>query len=807
MQDVRHSLMMLRKNPGYAMTTVLTLALGIGACTSVFSIVNLSVLHPFAYPQLDRLVVLSESYLPGDPQDYVASGDYLEFRKQATAFQSLAGAYFVSRNILTNDGDPNRVWTEHLTADFLSTLGVRPALGRGFNHEEMTPGKDGVVILSHRLWREEFGERPDILGRTFLLDDRPVTIIGVMPEWFQANSPDPQLYAPYDLSDRDRLSREHRTPLLLLVVGRLKDGVSPAEASAEVAVISARLAKETPATNLGWGSSVEPLRENTVASVRPLLFTLMGAVGSLLLIACVNIANLLLARATSRSKEIALRAALGATRGRILRQFLCESLILAGIGGGAGVLLAQGSLKLILAMAPVNLPRLGEISVDHQVLFFSSALVLLTGLGFGMAPALQLRRLNLNEVLKEGGRGGSGGRRGMNTRNLLVVGEVALALMLLVSAGLLTRSFLQYQNIDYGYDRRKLFFTPLVLPQQKYASAQSEINFLNQSLDRLRHLPGVRDASLTSRYLTDRGGTGFMIGGQGPDAPSTQSGSLVTSVSPGYFRMQGIPLLRGRTTTAQDAAGTEPVAVVNEELARRYFPGVDPIGRRIRLMIDGEPAWREIAGMVGTIRDFSFAPGSAIPDRRPAIYLPFAQHPLTRLNLYVRSDPVLPLNIRAVCDAVHATDRDVAIMNLWQLNVDLGGLPALRRFTMRLAVAFSFIALILAGIGIYGVMAFNVIQRTNEIGIRTALGAQRADVMRLILLNGGRLVAGGILIGVAGVLAGGRLLSSLLYNVSAYDPITLGGITLLLAAVAFAACWVPAMRAARVDPMVALRAE
>jgi len=806
-QDLRYAGRQIRLAPGFAAIAILTVALGIGACTAVFSVINTAVLHPFSYPDVDRLVVVYEAFLPQNPRTRVSPGAFGEFQRQATSFSSLAAAYSFPHNVTREGGDPIRASTQHVTANFFATLGVQPILGRDFRPDEMY-GKGNVVILSHRLWLSDFGGVPGVIGQTVFVDGQAAAIIGVMPADFQTGSAQPRMYAPYNPSDQFRQSfRGHG----LLVIGRLKAGVTPGQAVTELGLISNRLAQHYPDSNKGWSATAVSLVEDTTAFAQPLLYTLLGAVGFLLLIACVNIANLLLARATARQKEIAIRLAVGASRGQVMRQLVCESLLLSALGGALGVLLAQLSMKLMLSVAPADLPRLSTISVDGHALGFSCLLVLLTGFGFGLVPAVQATRVDLNDVLKDSGRGTSEGRHGLRLRTVLVISEVALALILLVGAGLLVRSFLRYQNTAEGFQRKNLYLAPINLSLKKYPDASSQANFVNQALERISNLHGITSACFTVGSLTVSGGSNFTISGLPAPPANAQPTALGSIVTPGYLKTMGIPLLRGREFTPRDSASATPVIFINEELARVYFPGRDPIGQRINIAgLPGDspakagppiPVWREIVGVSRSIE----AQGIDSPIKAQ-IYIPYAQVPVPYVMLGVRIADGVPLDFHGIAGAIHSLDKDVPFSQMWdQTLINDAGPAAVRRFSMALSVVFSGIALLLAAIGIYGVMAFSVAQRTGEIGIRMALGAQQGVVLQMILRSGGRMVGFGLLVGVAGALATTRLLSSLLYNVSADDPMTLAGIILVLALVGFLACWLPARRATKVDPLVALR--
>jgi putative ABC transport system permease protein len=798
MQDLRFAARQLGKAPGFTAVALLTLALGIGACTAIFSVVNSVLLRPLNYPEPDRLVVLRETNLPQFPQFSVAPGQYFEWQKQATSFESLATRNGGSYN-LTGRGEPLRVAAQRISANYFTTLGVHPAMGRDLLPEEDAPGKEKVAILSYGFWLAQFGGRTDVLHETVQFNGQPFTIIGVMPKSFQPGSLT-EVFTPAAFTAEEH---QNHGGHYISVIGRLKPGVSIEQARGEMNLIADRLAKQYPDSNKGWGVKLTPMLEAAVGDVRPVLFSLLGAVGFLLLIGCANVANLLLARASARAKEIAVRTALGASRRRIVRQLLTESMLLAVLGGVLGILVAQWGTSALLSFAPESLPRMHEIALDGRALGFTCALALVTGVGFGLVPAFQATRLNLNEALKDGGRGSSEGGRRQRVRSALVVAEVAIALVLLVGAGLLIRSFARLQDVSPGFQPRDAFAISLSLPEKKYGTGEQQAQFVEQATAALAALPGVQFAGLShvvpftgSDYVLS-----FTIDGRPPIEPADQPSANYYAATPDYFKAMGIPLQRGRFFTTHDVAKAPRVAIINESMAKKYFPHEDPLGKRINIT-NGPDTWREIVGIVGDTKHYRLD-----GDVTDQMYEPFAQAPLPFMTFVVRTagaSPDLPVAARA---AIYAVDPDQPVASIRPLAQLIADSVARQRFTMFLFAVFSAVALLLAAIGIYGVMAYSVTQRTGEIGIRMALGAQRGDVLRLILTQGGRLVVLGLGVGLIGALLLTRFLSSLLFGVSAYDPLTFAVIALLLAAIAGVACLLPARRATKVDPMVALRNE
>ncbi len=796
--DLRFAVRQLVKAPGFTAVALLTLGLGIGSCTCMFSVINSVLFRPLPYPNSDQLILIREQDPPQFPEFSVAPGNFFDWRAQSTAFQNLAAIRFGSVN-LTGTGDPQRLFTEFVTANFFATLGVHPGIGRDFLPQEETAGHDAVAIIPYGVWVHRFGGRPGVVGSTVHLDGRPVTIVGVLPMSFHyINGSGPEIYMPavYGAGERQQHGGHY-----LVALGRLKPGVTFETARSELAVISARLAKQYPDSNKGWSAKPSPLLDSVVGDVRPSLYILFAAVGLLLLISCANVANLLIARAVTRSKEMAIRAALGAGRMRILRQLITESILISALGGALGVAASHWGLKLLIAFAPGNLPRTGEVSLDGMALAFASLLALATGVGFGLAPSLQSMRVNSNEALKDGVRG-SGGRRHFLLDGI-VVAEVALAIVLLVGAGLLVRSIVALQNVDPGFRPEHAQLVQLALPDTKYGSAGQQAQFLRRAVSDVAALPGVEHAGgsnvipFSGDYVLT-----FEIFGKPPPGPGDNQSANYYAITPDYFRAMGIPLTRGRFFLDRDSAKAPRTAIINEKLARDYFPGQDPVGKRINID-SGPQAWREIVGVVADVKHYGLA-GEA-PDQ---MYEPFDQQPYPFMDIVLRAGQASPLpSAASVRAAISSVDPELPVDGVQPLGRLIEGSISSQRFTTYLLVVFSSVALFLAAMGLYGVMAYSVTQRTGEIGIRMALGAQAGNVLRLVLARGGLLISLGAVIGLGGALALSRLTASLLFGISPTDPVTFVGVVLVLGAVAAPACLIPARRAARVDPIIALRAE
>ena len=799
LNDFRYALRQLIKAPSFTAVAIVTLALGIGACTAIFSVVNTVLLRPLDYPNPERLVVIRETQLPQFPEFTVAPPNYLDWEKQTKSYEHLA-AYTGAGLNLTGEGEPQRLIGVKVTAHYFDVYGIKPVLGRTLLPEEDAEGKNHVVVLSYPFWHRVFGGARDVVGRPIQLNGEQYTVVGVAPYGFGAASK-VDLWTPMAFKP-DETANSNRGAHYINVAGRLKPGVTVAQARAELNLIATQLAQQYPDSNKGWGIMMAPLQDYSVRDVRPVLYTLLGAVACVLLIACANLANLLLARATARHREISIRAALGAGRGRLVRQLLTESVVLAVCGGIAGILLARWGLDALLSLAPSTLPRTGDIRLDSGVLIFSLTLSVATGLLFGIAPAWLAARADVNEALKQGTRGSTeGGARG-RLRSALVVVEVTFALVLLGGAGLLARSFMQLAHVDPGFIPENAALMRLSLPEKKYPQPEQQLAFANSLLEQIRNLPGVQAVGIThSMPLVGDYVLTFTIEGRPAMAPSDLPSTNYYAVTPDYFRAMGIRLVRGRIFTPQDDARAPRVAVINETMARQFFPNEDPIGKRINIQ-NGPDTWREIVGIVADIKQYGLDKATSAQ-----AYEPFAQAPLNSLNVVIRTTGSPAALLGALRPAVYAVDKDQPVGIIRPLEEIMADSISRQRFAMLLLTVFSSVALVIAAVGIYGVMAYNVVQRTGEFGIRMALGAQQRDVLRLVLAQGGKLIGLGLVVGLLATLGASRAMGSMLFNTSAYDPLTLTSITLLLAAVALVACFFPANRATKVNPIDALRTE
>lgn len=805
LQDIRFSIRMLLKKPGFTVIAVIALALGIGANSAIFSVINAVLLRPLPYKAPEQLVWIWETNPTSDiKQEPASPPNFADWKSQNQSFDSMT-AYATSTPILAGGGEPERIPGVAVTEGFFSVLGVDAMLGRTFLPEEDKQGNHRVAILSHALWQRRFGADPNIVDQTITLNGNPYVVVGVMPPAFQtvrtADGLSAQIWTPLPLN----YAQAARRGDFLSVIARLKPSVSIEQARSEMASITHGLEEQYPQTNTGWGVTIIPLHEKFVGDVRPALVILLGAVCFLLLIACANVANLLLARAATRQKEISLRTALGASRGRIVRQLLTESMLLAVIGGALGLLLAFWGIKVLIALSPENIPRLNEVGLDARVLGFTFAVSVLTGVVFGLLPALQASKPNLNESLKEGGRSSAGGIRSGRLRNLLAVAEVALALVLLVGAGLLVKSFMRLQQVNPGFNPERVLTMELLLPSSKYKEGAQVTGFYNQLLTMIQSLPGVESAGAVSTLPL--AGTGsiiaFDIEGRPQRQPSDNTPDAEYRViSADYFRTMGIPLKRGRLFTEQDVPEAPRALIISETMARQHWPNEDPIGKRINTGDPQTTPWRTVVGIVGDIKNQGLE-----TEPYAQMYAPYTQYPQQSLALVVRtaSDPVgFASTIRS---QVWEIDRDLPLYKIRTMEQILSASIARPRFNMFLIVIFAAVALVLASVGIYGVISYSVTQRTHEIGVRMALGAQRGDVLRLIVGQGMALALAGVSVGLLASFALTRVMSSLLYGVSATDPITFAAISILLTGVALLACFIPAHRATKVDPMIALRYE
>lgn len=801
LMDFRYAVRQLVKSRGFTMVVILTLALGIGACTAMFSVINGILLRPLNYPAPDRVVTLKETQLPALPDVSVSVPNFLNWQEQAKSFSHIAAFAGAPLN-LTNAGEPQQLRAIKVTVHFFDVLQVQPTIGRTFNPEEDTPGKHHVVLLTEPACERLFGGTSGILGRQLKLNDEMYTVVGVIPAGFGYGvAPNMDAFIPMAFRP-DETTNQNRGLHKLITAARLKPGVTIAAADAELKLIAAQLAAQYPETNKGWSAFVMPLLDYWVSNVRVLLYTLLGAVGFVLLIACANVANLLLARAISRHREFSLRAALGATRARLVRQLMTETLLLALAGGAAGVLLAHWSLQGLLVLAPAVLPRTAEIRLDGTVLTVCLALSVCTGLLFGLAPAWLASRVEITSALKAGARGTTESRSRGRLRGLLVVTQVALALTLLAGAGLLGRSFVRFTSVDPGLTPGGAVVLRFTLPEKKYPQPEQQVAFADKLLERVRALPGVQSASVAQPFPFFLGANFyFKLEGRPRVSDSELPNSSYYAVSPDYFRALGARLVRGRVFTAEDRADAPRVAIINETLARRYFGNQDPLGKRIA--INELETWREIVGVVADIRE-----GGIEQHDTNQVYEPFAQSPRRTLNLLARSTGQSTADlVPSLRAAVYSIDKDQPVPLVRTLDSMLDEYMAAPRFAMLLLAILSAAALVIASVGIYGVTSYTAVQRTGEFGIRMAIGAQRRDVLRLVLWQGGKLVLIGLLAGLTCTLVAGRILISMLFETSPYDPITLATITILLGAIAVLACLLPAYQATRINPIEALRTE
>jgi putative ABC transport system permease protein len=813
LQDLKYGLRVLLKSPGFAAVAVMVLALGIGANTAIFSVVNAVLLRPLPYQDPGHLVqvwhVPPAKSFPGMTEFSVSAANFLDWREQNRVFEQLA-IYSYSTLNLSGKGQPESVTSAVVSPNFFSVLRVQPRFGRAIAPGEDQQGRANVVVLSHAFWREHFGSDPGIVGQNITLNQQAYTVVGVMPPRFEM-PPAVQIWTPLAWTDKEKAVRgEHHYG----VIGRLNPATDLKQAQAEMNTISSRLEEQYPADDTGWGAVVVPLREQLVGSVRPALLVLLGAVAFVLLIACANVANLMLAKTLGRRKEIAIRSALGASRVRIVQQVLSETVLLALAGGILALFIAHWGVRFISSFLSNQLSLSPEIKLDTWVLGFTLAVALLTGVLAGLVPALRLTRTDLNEALKQGlGRtdADSGGER---TRGVLIVSEVALSLILLIGAGLMIRSLWMLRSVDPGLDPNNVLTMTIGIPvpSTRFPTPLQQSNFFNDVLLRVRTLPGVESAGVIDTLPLTGGGSTQPIAIEGRPAQqmADQPEVAVRIVSPGYIRAMHIPLLRGRDLSEVDAAARPEAVVISDSMAKRFWPNENPVGKHLTMTFfpDGS---REIVGIVGDVKDS----GLDVIDPVAMLYMPLAQltPPLLGgwtsfpMSLVVRTNANPSSLTSAVTEAVHQVDSELPLLQIRTMQDVVGESLSQQRFNMQLLAVFAGLALLLAAIGIYSVLSYSVKRRVREIGIRMALGARVRDVLRLIVIEGMRPTLIGVVIGLAGALALGRVLANLIYGVKPTDPITFGAVSVLLAAVALFASIVPAYRATRVEPLKTLRDE
>jgi putative ABC transport system permease protein len=816
-QDLRYGLRAMARAPGFTAVAMLTLALGIGSNTAIFSVANAVLLRPLPFDQPDRLMQIwhtpPQTSFPGIPTFAVSPANFLDWRSQNQTFENMS-AYGFGRYILTGTGRPEAIRMVAVTSGLFSILRAKPLLGRVFIAGEDVPGSEHEVVLSNGFWRDRFGANPEIVGKNIELNGQAFTVVGVMEPGFEfpiSTDPDdrPQMWKPLAWTDQDRAIREDHN---YAVIGRLKTGVTLKRAQADLDGISNRLAQTYPKENKGWGAIAIPMRQDLVGDVQPALLILLGAVAFVLLIACANVANLALAKSLARRKEVAVRAALGASRRRLLQQALTESLLLALAGGALGLLFAHYGVLLIVDFLAGRLPRSNEIALDGWVLAFTLVISLVSGLAAGLLPALRMAKSDLNEALKQGvGRtaSDSGGNR---ARNVLVVSEVALSLMLLIGAGLMIRSLWTLHHVNPGFDPQNVVTMEISVPTGKFTQPAQQISFFNRVLDGVRTVPGVESAALIdSLPLSDNGShQPVWVEGQPKLSMAELPEVDVRLSSPGYMSAMHIPLLAGRDLDDSDVAGRPGAVLVSQSMAKQFWPNEDAIGKRLTLYFFPNLT-RTVVGVVADVKL------NAMNETRPpaTLYFPLAQMSAAAgeewssfgMNLAVRTK-LAPSNVAsAITKSVHAIDPEIPLLNVRSMGDSVSASLAPEHFTMLLLAAFAGLALLLATVGIYSVMSYSVSRRTNEIGIRVALGASPSDVLRLVVRQGMTLAIVGSCIGIVGSLMLSRLMVTLLYGVKPTDPVTFVLVAIVLTLVALAACYIPARRAMRVDPIVAVRYE
>ena len=800
-RDVRLGVRTLVHSPIFTAVTVLSLALGIGANTAIFSVVNGLLLRPLSYPESERLVDVwhtpPQQSFPGLDRFSVSPANYLDWKAQSNSFERMA-VYGYAGLSLSTSGDPLPLTGATVSSDFFTVLRTNAMQGRTFTPDEEQPGRDQVVVISHALWQRAFGANPNIVGQPITLNSRSFNVVGIMPAGFEFPR-EAELWIPLAWDDKERQVRSIHD---YVVIARLKPNVSVAQAQAEMSTISSRLEQQYPEEDRGWGAVVIPLRDDLVGDVRTALLVLFCAVTFVLLIACANVANLMLARGANRQKEMAVRIALGAGRARLIRQLLTESVLLAVTGGLLGLLLAVWGSKMLVRLG--SLPAAGDMGIDMWALGFTLLVSFAAGIIIGIMPALQFTRTSISETLKQGSGRMGGSSLKQYTRKALVISEVALSLVLLIGAGLMIRSFWKLQNVDPGFDTRNALTMSVVLTPTRYPEPHQRLAFVDQAIEKIRAVPGVVSVGTTTKIpLTGGGSTQpFTVEGRPAGAIAEQPMAQTRYISPDYFQAIGIPLKQGRFFSEQDRDNSVPVVIISEAMARRFWPGENPIGRRLTPSFHSEQGPRQIVGVVGDVKASGLD-----ADASAMMYLPYKQAPPPVMSFVVRTASNPESLVQSVSKAIYSIDKDQALTDVQTMDQVLVASLSGRRFNMTLLLTFAGVALMLAAVGVYGVMNYTVTLRRRELGIRMALGAAKTDVLRLVLGQGLALTLIGVAAGLISAYALTRLMASLLYGVTATDYLTFGSVSAMLIAVGLAASYVPARRATKVNPTIALRAE
>ena len=801
MNNFKSALRQLTNAPGFTFVAVLTLALGIGANTAIFSVINGVLLRPLPFEEPERLMRLYERS-DNFPKASWAAGQFFSMRQDNRSFEAVGGWQAANFNLSTDGADPERIEGAAVTVDFTRVLRADPVKGRAFNADEFAPGQDAAVLISMGLWQQRFAGDPSILGRSLFISGRPRLVVGVMPDGFTFPGKS-QIWAPFAPDDENRTRRDLHN---IQAFGRLKPGVSYEQAQADLETLTARYAKEYAATDAAWKCVAFPMLEDSVAQIRPALNVLLASVVALLLIACANVTNLLLARAATRQREMSLRAALGASRFQIAKQLMAESLVYFALGGVAGLVLGRWLLDALLAIAPATIPRLDQVGVDLRVLLFTSAATLLTGLLFGLIPAWSASRTDITSALREGGHGAIAGRSWL--RDTLVVVQVAATVVLLVSSGLLLRSFHELQQVDAGFTAEKVMTMKVDLPPAKYGAIgqtdEKRVQFVNDLVKRLEALPGVESAAVvTTTPLT--GGPTFIMRVESNInvTPSSAPVTRYRTITPDYFKVMGIALEKGRFFTPWDAPGGPRVVIVNRAFVKKFFPGTaDPIGKRVEVGLDDPPRWAQIVGVVTDVKIDSLEAETPVQ-----AYEPYHEFSFNNITVVARSSRDASGLATAMRKEVLAIDPQQPVHTQKTMAQIVDESLGQRYFSLLLVGLFASVALLLASVGLYGVISYGVAQRTREFGVRLSIGASRRDIASMVVSQGSRLIAAGLSIGLVGALFSARLFQSLLFGIGARDPFTFAGVIFVLGTVAVMACLIPALRAADVDPIVALRDE